>query len=72
MKTLFEKMKKENLEKLENYKDKFPVSVKSCLKSLSTKNYWIELNICEALLILSFTSNKNLDVENITDLFNLD
>ena len=72
MKTLLEKMKKENLEKLEKYKDKFPVSVKSCLKSLTTKNYWIELSICEALLILSFTSNKNLDVENITELFNLD
>jgi|LakMenE18May11ns_1017448.scaffolds.fasta_scaffold8283773_2 hypothetical protein len=72
MKTLLEKMKKENLEKLENNKDKFPTSIKSCLKALTTKNYWIELNIDEALLILSFTTNKNLDVENITELFNLD
>lgn len=72
MKTLLEKMKKENLEKLESYKDKFPTSVKSCLKSLTTKNYWIELSISEAMLILSFTSNKILDVENITELFNLE
>ena len=69
MKTLLNKMKKENLESLENYKDKFPTSVKSCLKALNTKNYWIELNIDEALLILSFTSNKTLDVQNLTDLF---
>lgn len=72
MKTLLEKMKKENLEKLENYKNQFPTSVKKCLKALATKNYWIELNIDEALMILSFTSNKILDVENITELFNLD
>jgi lipoate-protein ligase A len=72
MKTLLEKMKAENLQKLESYKDKFPTSVKSCLKSLSAKNYWIELSISEAMLILSFTTNKILDVENITELFILD
>jgi hypothetical protein len=72
MKTLLEKMKKENLEILESYKDKFPTSVKSCLKSLTSKNYWIELSISEAMLILSFTTNKILDVENLTELFILD
>jgi lipoate-protein ligase A len=72
MKTLLEKMKAENLEILESYKDKFPTSVKSCLKSLTTKNYWIELSISEAMLILSFTTNKILDVENLTELFILD
>jgi lipoate-protein ligase A len=72
MKTLLEKMKAENLEILESYKDKFPTSVKSCLKSLTSKNYWIELSISEAMLILSFTSNKILDVENLTELFILD
>jgi lipoate-protein ligase A len=72
MKTLLEKMKAENLEILESYKDKFPTSVKSCLKSLTSKNYWIELSISEAMLILSFTTNKILDVENLTELFILD
>lgn len=72
MKTLLEKMKKEYLEKLEKNSDKFPTSVKKCLKSLATKNYWIELNIDEALLLLSMTTDKILDVENITELFNLE
>lgn len=72
MKTLLEKMKKEYLEKLEKNADKFPTTVKKCLKSLATKNYWIELNIDEALLLLSMTTDKILDVENITELFNLD
>ena len=69
MKTLLEKMKKENLEMLEKNRNQFPTSVKNCLKYLVTKNYWIELQIDEALLLLSMTTNKILDVENITELF---
>jgi hypothetical protein len=69
MKTLLEKMKKENLEMLEKNKSQFPTSVKNCLKYLVTKHYWIELQIDEALLLLSMTTNQILDVENITDLF---
>jgi hypothetical protein len=72
MKTLLEKMKKENLEKLEEYKKEYPSSVRSCLKTLASKHYWDHLNISEALLILSLTSNKILDLENIVELFNLD
>ena len=69
MKTLLEKMKKENLEMLEKNKSQFPTSVKNCLKSLVTKHYWIELQIDEALLILSMTTNQILDVENLAELF---
>jgi hypothetical protein len=69
MKTLLEKMKKENLEMLEKNKSQFPTSVKNCLKSLATKHYWIELQIDEALLLLSMTTNQILDVENLAELF---
>jgi hypothetical protein len=69
MKTLLEKMKKENLEMLEKNRNQFPTSVKNCLKSLVTKNYWIELQIDEALLLLSMTTNQILDVENLAELF---
>lgn len=69
MKTLFEKLKKENLEKIENNLTKYESSAKSCLNTLKRKHYWIELQIDEAMLLLSMTTDKILDVENLTDLF---
>lgn len=69
MKTLFEKIKKENLEKIEKNKIQYESSAKKCLKLLHQKHFWFELQIDDAMLILSMTTDKILDVENLTELF---
>ena len=69
MKTLLDKLKKENLEKLENNKIKYEFSVKRCYNFLSKKHFWFELQVDEAMLILSMTSEKNVEVYNLNELF---
>ena len=69
MKTLLNKLKKENLEKLENNKTAYEYSVVRCYNFLAKKHYWFELQVDEAMLILSMTTDKNCDVLNLTELF---
>ena len=66
MKTLFDKLKKENLEKIERNISKYEYSAKSCLNTLQRKHFWLELQMDEALLLLSMTTDKNFDLNNIT------
>jgi hypothetical protein len=69
MKTLLNKLKKENLEKIESNMLKYEYSAKNCLSVLKRKHFWIELQMDEALLLLSMTTDKIFDVNNLVELF---
>ena len=69
MKTLLNKLKVEHLEQLEANKEKFPLTIDSIKNILSTKSFWSDLTISEAVTLIMNTTNKSISITNLDELF---
>lgn len=71
MQTLFEKLKVETLESLEQEALLYPYTVKKLIETLKVFEYWGQLSINDAyrLITLNQTYGK-FDIETLSNLFN--
>lgn len=69
MKTLFERLKEQHKEQLEEMKLLFPVSHDNLVKTLQEKYGWSDLTISEASTLVLNTSNEPLTITNLSELF---
>jgi hypothetical protein len=69
MKTLFERLKDEHKEQLEEMKLLYPTSHDNLVKTLQEKYGWSDLTISEASTLVLNTSNELLTITNLSELF---
>jgi hypothetical protein len=70
MKNLWQKLSEENRTKLENLKLQYPALGSNLISTLEQEMVWVNLKIYDAGIILQETSEKELSVNNLNDLFN--
>jgi hypothetical protein len=69
MKTLWEKLSAENKSKLEVLKLDYPTSFGGLIETLKKTTSWIELTVYDANTLLQETSEKDLSINDLHDLF---
>lgn len=67
MKTLYERMTKEDLEKIDGYKFHFLRA--DIIDALKTNYYWSDLTLIQAVMINDLFFDGPLDITNISKLF---
>ena len=70
MKNLFERLSEKNKKKLKDFKLHYPVLGGNLISTLEQEMAWVNLRIYDAGMILQETSEKDLSVNNLNDLFN--
>jgi hypothetical protein len=69
MKTLWEKLSEENKSKLEVLKLDYPTLFGGLIETLKKTTSWTELTVYDANTLLQETSEKDLSINNLNDLF---
>ncbi len=69
MKTLFENLKEEHKQQLEQMAEKYPASYESIVTELKSKHLYSYLSISDAFTLLMNTTNKPLSFNNLAELF---
>jgi len=67
--TLWERLTKENKNKLEVFKLKYETLGGGLVETLKTQTAWTELTVYDANNLLQETSEKDLSINNLYDLF---
>ena len=70
MKTLFEELKPEFLEKLEQEAVLYPTVTERTIKELKENFSWLLLTVNTAQNLCSLDNNKNLSIIDLSNLFN--
>jgi len=71
MKTLFENLKPEFLEKLEQETALYPTTTERTIKELKENISWLHLSVNTAQNLCMLDNNKNLSIINLSNLFNI-
>ncbi|WP_396195950.1 hypothetical protein [Flavobacterium sp.] len=70
MKNLFERLSEKNKKKLKDFKLQYSALGSNLISTLEQEMAWVNLKIYDAGIILQETSEKELSVNNLNDLFN--
>ncbi len=71
MKTLFEELKPEFLEKLNEETALYPTTTERTIKELKENISWLHLTVNTAQNLCMLDNNKNLSIINLSNLFNI-
>jgi hypothetical protein len=69
MKTLYQKLSKENKTKLKETKKLYPATATNLINALKSEVAWTSLKMEHALYLLQETNSKRFDINPLTDLF---
>ena len=72
MKTLFENLKPEILEKLNQRLIDYPCSTENMISELKANCFWLDIKVNTAQNLCSLDNDKNLGIIELSNLFNKD
>ena len=69
MKTLFERLSKENMETLIQGKEKYPNSIGQVNRELKSKHFWVDLSYHTVSVLVSHLNLKSHNPDVVAELF---